>query len=122
MAYDFQIGSGSAMTNLANLPTPVPAPYWTYKDHSEELTLGNGSVRRVGYQLATWNWKILTKNQRDALKAIHTSGSGTAYIRTPIDNLTYDDFQAIMLWPEEENREAERALDLMLTFRLVTTI
>lgn len=98
----------------------IPAPQTTYRPYSIDVRLGDGLVRGMGFPVATWHWGFLSAAQRDALKAYCAGQSAQVYIRTPKDDLNFNDYQAVMVWPTEEDRVAGRALDVTLEFhRLV---
>ncbi|HZU86602.1 MAG TPA: hypothetical protein VFF78_03895 [Anaerolineaceae bacterium] len=115
----FAIGSTHAGLQALTVMS-IPAPQSTYRPTSTDVRLGDGSVRGMGFPVATWHWGFLSAAQRDQLRALCPGQSAAVYIRTVKDDLTYDDFSAVMVWPSEEERAAGRVLDFTLEFhRLV---
>lgn len=67
--------------------------------------LANGQVRRMGGAWAEWHFTEITPEMADALAAYCPGGSATVFIRTRTNrnNDTYANFQAVMVWDEEES-------------------
>lgn len=98
----------------------IPAPQSTYRPYSTDIRLGDGTMRGMGFPIATWHWGFLSAAQRDLLRTYCTGQSALVYIRTPKDDLSFVDYQAVMVWPSEEERASSRVLDFTLEFhRLV---
>ncbi len=98
----------------------IPAPQSTFRPYSTDIRLGDGTMRGMGFPVATWHWGFLSAAQRDVLKAFCAGQSALVYLRTTKDNMVFDDYQAVMVWPTEEERAAGRVLDFTLEFhRLV---
>jgi hypothetical protein len=115
----FAIGSTQASLQALSAMS-IPAPQSTYRPYSTEVNLGDGLVRGMGFPIATWHWGFLSATQRDLLKALCTGQSSQVYIRTMINDLSYVEFQAVMVWPSEEERATSRILDITIEFhRLV---
>jgi len=118
--YDYRIGATLAgMTNLENLTPPLPAPKSYFRPFYESITLADGSIRGMGSPVASWRWGVLSRAQRDALRVFCTSKSATVYIRTRKTDSAdaYTDYRAIMIWPDDEERDAGRRLDFLIEFR-----
>ena len=121
MTYEFKIGTTEAGMELLEV-LGLPAPYYEYAASTGSITLGDGSERAVGSPATSWHWGFLTAAQRTALKALCPGRSADVFIRTKIDDETYADFQAIVVWPNSENRQASRVLDFTIDFRQMVEI
>jgi hypothetical protein len=119
--YSFEIGiTLGGMVNVETLDGgKMPAPRATYKPYSELIHLGNGAVRGVGYPVIIWKWGILSRSARDALRVYCPSSSSLVYIKTQVidSSDTYVTYQAWMIWPEEEDRDASRRVEFAVEFR-----
>jgi len=116
--YSFEIGTTQVgMVNLENLTTPVIPPDWNYSEFSDEIQLPNGRVRGVGYPTAEWRWGYLEKAERLMLRTFCVGKSAEVYIKTPINDLTYKIFTAVVVWPAGEDPSCEIFLDFTLEFR-----
>jgi hypothetical protein len=117
----YQIGT-SAGTKATLATLSVVDPKSSYKPGAQRVRLTSGGSRDIGYPQAVWRWGFITQAQRNALRAYCTGASATVYITTRVNDTistaadAYDDFQAIMHWPEEEDREAFRRIGFELTF------
>lgn len=119
--YEFSIGATEAeMVTLQAIG--LPAPYYEYAAATGSITLGDGSEQAVGAPATSWHWGFLTANQRSALKSYCPGRSAEVFIRTKIDDETYADFQAILVWPNSENRQASRVVDFTIDFRNMVVI
>jgi hypothetical protein len=99
---DFKIGTTLVgMTNIESLSTPLLPPKSTFLDFARVYSKGNGGTRGVGSPVATWSFPILSVAQYNQLKSFCSGASADVYIRTKLDDDTYDDFQAKMIWPNE---------------------
>jgi hypothetical protein len=98
---DFEIGATSSTTNIESLTTPLPEPKSSYLPYARTNNKGNGGVRGVGSPVAQWSFAVLSIEQYNQLKTFCTGASADVYIRTKLDDDTYADFQAIMIWPNE---------------------
>ena len=122
--YDYQIGASyGALANVEGLSTPVPAPKSSYRPYASSVPLGDGSFRGTGYPVATWRFGYLTAAQRNMLRTFCTGKSASVYIKTRITDAVsgasdaYKIFTAIMVWPDEEERQAGRRLEFEIEFR-----
>jgi len=125
--YSYKIGtaggSTAGMTNIESLTTPVPAPHSSFQPYSQAIPLGNGLVRGGGWQVAEWRWGFLTRAQRDQLRTYCTTASNTVAICTRTNESdTYANFSAIMIWPQEENKDAGRRVPFVVKFQKLTAI
>lgn len=119
MQYEFMIGTTQAgMTNVEALSTPLPAPDATYQAYEDQIQLGSGAVRGVGPAICTWHWGFITSTQRAALRAFCTGAAATVYIKTMDDSLAYHTYRATMIWPQAEEVDAGRLLDVEINFKL----
>ncbi|RJR09998.1 hypothetical protein C4588_04215 [Candidatus Parcubacteria bacterium] len=124
MAYQYDFKIGMTYENMVNVESladnTMPAPRTTFTQYSEMRLLADGSQRGIGAPTCEWNFGILKKAQRDALRAYCPGASTVVYIRTRTnDNDTYKNYQAIMNWPIfSENREMTGVrIDFIVTFR-----
>jgi hypothetical protein len=102
---DFEIGTTEEnMTNIESLSDPLDSPRSEYFPYARTVNLGNGKKRGVGFPMASWTFGLLTLEQRDQLKEFCPDASGEVYIRTKLNDDTYANFTATMLWPENEDR------------------
>lgn len=117
--YEYQIGTTlENLTNIEELPTPLPDMKSTYKAYAETVTLGNGEIFGRGFASAEWRWNLLTRLQRDQLRVFCPGASAAVYIKTRVnDNADeYKIFKAIMQFPIEEEKDASVRLDVTITF------
>ena len=99
---EFEIGtSEGATTNIELLTTPLPAPKSNYFPYARIVNKGNGGTRGVGSPIAQWIFGVLTVEQYSQLKSFCTGASADVYIRTKLDDDTYADFQAKLIWPND---------------------
>lgn len=117
--YEYKIGTTFAgMVNLEALSPAVPAPYSTFKLFKNQVALGDGTIKGIGYPSATWTWAFLTNAQRNVLKGYCSGSSASVYIHTQKNqtDAIYDDYLCVMVWPEEETVENHYKLDFTITF------
>lgn len=114
----FAIGTVNPPTNIETLPTPLPVPRAVFRDYAELITAASGRVYGRGYPYCQWTFSRLTSAQRAQLKSFCPSASANVYIRTLADDDAYHTYQAVMQWPEEEEREpaVRDRLELTITF------
>ena len=96
------------------------APKWEYYPNSQELVLGDGTVRGGGWATAQWHWDVMTEVQRDWLRTFCPGQSAEVYIQTPMtDNAeALGIFYAVMIWPTlKEQHVATRRLDHLIRFQ-----
>ena len=117
MAHSFAIGTQSTTTNLADLTVSVYEPEWSYRDHEDEIELGNGTVRAVGWAVASWHWGYLSTAQYGALKEFCSGKSGNVYIKTKIDGDNYDDLYGVVVFPSNLDYHNGKVIDFTLEFR-----
>ena len=116
---EYQLGTSlELLADLGDLYTAIPIPQATYRAGSERITLASGKVRDFGFPQASWNFPMLTLAQRDYLRSFCDDTSATVYVRTSTDaeDLDYRTFQAVMVWPDEEDIRAELVFNLKISF------
>lgn len=116
---DYRIGTTLiGMTLLNALPTPLPTPQANYRAGGERVKLASGLVRDHGFPTAEWRFPILSLAQRDQLRGFCAGTSADIYIRTSTDasGLAHKTYRAVMVWPDEEDIQAELAIELTLRF------
>lgn len=129
----FTVGSDGAkaftgvnLVNLESLTTAVlPPPKSAFAEHSQVLTLGDGTVRGLGWATGEWRWGFLSRAQRDKLRTFCTGASATVYIRTRKNDTAdaYDYYSTVMVWPTgQEDKQAGKRLDFVAQFQNVTLI
>ncbi len=118
--YSYEIGLNyGGMTNVEELATPLPAPKSTFRPYSQRRNLGDGTVRGLGWVIATWRFGILKPALRDQLRTFCAGASAEVYIKTRKNNTldAYQVYTAVMIWPEEEEKRAGRRMDFVIEFR-----
>lgn len=119
--YSYRIGTTlGGLTNVESLTVPLPPPRSTYTPYSEQIDLGDGTIRGAGWAQASWNWGFLTQAQRDQLRTFCPGASASVYIstRTTDSADVYDDFTAVMIWPQAEERDSKQVRpDFTVQFR-----
>lgn len=114
----FALGTSNPPTNIETLPTPLPVPRAVHRDYAELVTAASGRVYGRGYPSCQWTFSRLTNAQRAQLKSFCLGASASVYIATLANDDAYHTYQAVMTWPEEENREpaVRDRLELTVTF------
>lgn len=118
---DYKIGTtllGIASLNQLS-PTPIVDPKHVFQFYGSYEDLVDGQVRGVGSPVLEWRYGYVTRAQRDQFRTFCTGPSSTVFIRTRTNDST-DQFliyQAIMIWPLEEDKRAGRRLDFTIRFR-----
>jgi len=102
---DFEIGTTEeGMTNIEILTEPLDPPKSEFLPYARIVNLGNGGKRGVGFPVAIWNFPLMTLEQRDQLKIFCPDASAAVFIRTKKNDDSYAVFEAVMIWPENEDR------------------
>jgi hypothetical protein len=130
--YDFKIGSTFAgLAYLEELTVPVMVPNYLFRAYSQALDLGDGTLRGGGWASVDWIWNansndyILTA-QRDQLRTFCPGASAEVYIQTytneqdtitPFGSNVAKTFACVMIWPQEERRDAKVRRDFVIKFR-----
>jgi len=114
----FAIGTSNPPNNIETLTVPLPAPRAVHRDYAELVTASSGRVYGRGYPYCQWTFSHLTSAQRAQLKSFCSGASANVYIRTLADDDAYHTYQAVMQWPEEEQREpaVRDRLELTISF------
>lgn len=134
--YQFMIGTTQAgMINLESLAVPVLPPRYTFKPYSIYSDLGDGTVRGGGWSEAQWIWNndsndYILSAQRDQLKTFCPGASAVVYIQTYVNDKdsvsglsdAVKKFQAVMIWPQEEKRDAKVRRDFIIQFRKLVEV
>ena len=117
--YSYQIGTTYGnLTNLESLTTPVDAPKSTFVPYSQYIQLGDGTVRGSGWATAEWRWGYMSQAQRNQLRTYCTGASASVYINTRKNDTSdaYQVYTATMIWPQEEEKELGKRIDLVIRF------
>jgi hypothetical protein len=120
MMAEFKIGATQVgMTNLESLATPIPLPQTDYLRFARTVTLGSGLTRGVGLPVATWTFQLLSIEEYNQLRQFCTGASAHVFLRTKIDDDTYDDLEGDLIWPNESQNRwyGGYRKNLVLTFR-----
>ena len=118
--YSYQIGTTyGGLTNVESLATPLNAPKSTFTEYSQNIALGSGAVRGGGWAVATWNWGFLTQAQRNQLRTFCTGKSASIFIQTRKNDTSdaYQVYTAVMVWPDEEDKDHGIRLNFQVVFR-----
>ena len=116
MSYEYKIGTTlGGMVTLASLG--VPAPQQVFTPFSQYIRLGDGSSKGVGFPTCEWSFGFLSEADRDALKSYCAGASATVYIRTLDQDLDWQNYEALLIWPENgEERRNGATIDIVLRF------
>ncbi len=109
--------SALAAGNLQTLG--LTAPKSPFKPATMSIDLGNGTARNMGRPNTIWRWGFVTRAQRTILRAFCTGKSARVYICTMVNDSSdqYVTYDAVMLWPDEEQRDTGRRLNFEIQFR-----
>jgi hypothetical protein len=122
MTHSFKIGTSASTTYLYNLTTKIPEPAWTYDDHLDEIELGNGYVRAVGWIQASWHWGYLTTAQYAQLKVFCPTKSSRIYFASKTNTGGYDDFIGTAVMPQSLDIHNGKMIDVTVNFRDVEAV
>jgi hypothetical protein len=124
--YEYSIATAAAgvggLATLSSLgvfnPASDPLPY------SVELTLGDGSVRGLGWATTRWHWGFVTLAQWNTLRAYCPGKSADVVIRTYSvdDKQTWTNYSAKMIWPTGGMFTAQKVIDFTLQFQALVAI
>ncbi len=116
---EFEIGTTEGgMVNLDTIIEDDHMPKSNYLPYARVHNKGNGGTRGVGSPVATWTFPILSVEEYNVLKAYCPGSSSDVFIRTKLDDDSYADFQAKMIWPNEpQNRWYGERRDFVIIFR-----
>lgn len=109
----------TAMVNVEDLGANYQPPRSTFQPWRATVDLGNGTSRALGRPSATWSWGIISRAQRDTLRTYCTGKSVRVYIHTRKNDSSdaYATYDAVMLWPDDELKQAGRRFPFEIQFR-----
>jgi hypothetical protein len=110
------------MVAVEDLTADLLPPASEFQRYSKLTPLADGTVRGLGWSLATWKWGWITAAQRTALKALCSGASVETFIKTLNDTNAFAVYRAVLVWPEREQKYAAHVLDFALQFRKVSAI
>lgn len=98
MASSYRIGTtaGNKVT-LDTLAALDPQPAFAH--YADYVSLGDGTLRGVGWLQAEWRWKQIHKDDVAALRAYCAGLTANVYITTPDTDGVFTGYSAVMLWP-----------------------
>lgn len=102
---NFAIGATNPPDNLEILPVPLPVPRAYHQNTTERITAASGRVYARGYPSCRWVFSILTSEQVGQLRAFCSGESAEVYITTLANDDQYHTYKAVMIWPEETDRQ-----------------
>lgn len=109
------------LTNVEALNTTdarLYPPKSTYRPYVDGVNLANGRVRGFGRPIASWKWGYIPLHFRTALRAFCATKSEDVYIRTRTNEAdAYEVYSAVMIWPDDEEKDAGRRINFTLEFR-----
>lgn len=107
------------MTNVESMGTNYQPPRSTFAPWVTTVDLGNATARAMGRASATWTWGFISLAQRNTLRTYCTGKSARVYVRTRTNDNSdaYVTYDAVMLWPDEEPKQAGRRFPFVLQFR-----
>lgn len=116
---EFEIGTTlGGMTNIESLTIPLPLPKSSYLPYARTPNKGNGGTRGVGSPIAAWSFAVLSVLEYNQLKTFCPGASADIFIRTKLDDDTYQDFEAKIIWPNEpQDRWYGERRNFTVTFR-----
>jgi hypothetical protein len=116
---EFMIGTTlEGMTNLEALMVPLVPPKSNYLPYARTVNLGSGGKRGVGSPMAFWDFSLMTLEERNQLKEFCPGAAADVYIRTKLNDDTYADFSAKMLWLDNiEDRWFGEKKNMTIQFR-----
>ncbi len=125
MPFGLGLSSGAIvdLADIGGLTEPIPYPKSEFRDYAAYRDLANGSVRGFGFPMAAWHFAFLSPEQYAALATFKSGPSSVVYITTKRNNDTFDDFRALMIWPEDEPlRESTQKPDFVIRFRMLEAV
>lgn len=132
MAYtpdkDIQIctyASGSSGLQNVEVDGSYPPPRWSFKPYSQQITMGDGTVRGSGWPTAEWTWDIISAAQRAWLRVFIPGQSADLYIRTrtPDSPGTGLVFRCVGIWPiESEELDFKRSVKFTIAFQRMVRV
>ena len=120
---EFAIGlTEMDLTNIEELDVPLESPKSEYEPYARIVNLGSGGRRGVGFPRAMWTFGLLTVEQRDQLKEFCPGASAQVVIRTKLNDDTYMNFDATMIWTDNEDRWFSVKRNYQILFRNLVPI
>ena len=120
---EFQIGATEMdLTDVELLTVALDVPRSEYFPYARAVNTGDGGKRGLGFPYATWTFPFMTVEQRDQLKIFCPNASGNVYIRTKLNDDTFEVFSAKMLWVENEPRWYGTKQNYQILFRNLVLI
>ena len=116
---DFEIGTTlEGMVNIEALTPALSVPRAPFRDYAETILASSGRVYGRGFPSCRWLFSRLNSSQRDELKEFCSGASANVYIKTLANDDTYHIYSAVMVWPQDEEREpaVRDRLDLEILF------
>jgi len=113
-------GASFTVTGMGNVEAlGVQPPKSTFRPWVDSVVLGNGLSRALGRPSAVWQWGFMSTANRNSLRAYCTGKSARVYIRTRKNDSSdaYATYSAVMVWPDDEERFANRRLNFSIEFR-----
>jgi hypothetical protein len=114
---DFKIGINHAdLDYLANQfakykSVPMSDPYIDPIEYAGMATLGDGTVRSIGWLQQNWQWAFMSEAQCETLRGY----IGAVNVLTRNNAGTMTEFTGVLLWPEREpEHRAGRVLDVVV--------
>ncbi len=113
------------MTNVEAMTSAYPLPpKGEFQPWAEAFDTGDALARGLGRPLAQWRWSqnsndYITRTLRDAFRALCSNKSARVFIRTRTIDSTdaFATYEAALIWPDKEQRDAAFRLGFDLEFR-----
>lgn len=104
MSYEYMIGATEGTMELLPEAGIRAAPQSGYQPFATTVTLGDGTLKGVGFPIVTWHWAFVSVAERDIFIDLLDAGtlSGPAFIRTRLPDNTWGTFECIMNTPTGE--------------------
>lgn len=98
-----------------------------FREFAGSVDLDDASRRGTGLPVASWHWNAMTEEARAILRTFCPGLSSTVYIMTLLNDTSSGDplwgaYQAVMYWPEEEEKDARATLGVDIEFRFLEEI
>lgn len=116
---NYKIGTSyEGLALVTSLGTKEPRdPRGDPMEYSQPTTLGDGTIRNLGWLRQNWHFDILSESQRNALYAL----IGDVYVYTRKNDGTFGYFTGELVWPEKEPEHYSNFVkDLNIELRKLT--
>jgi|WetSurMetagenome_2_1015567.scaffolds.fasta_scaffold42978_2 hypothetical protein len=112
------------LTALDALPTPVLEPNVEFQEFSDEVILGDGSTRGVGFPNGRLIFALLEDGgaMHAQLKSFCPGKSAPIFVSLPNNDGIVGDYSGIMHWPLREQKENNWIINLALEFTQLVEI